>query len=162
MNAGTLKITTPGDRDVVMTRVFDAPRRLVFDAFTRPELLKRWLDAPRRTFALCEIDLRSGGSFRYVWRGAGRKDVGMRGAFREVMAPARLVHTESWEDWDAGASLVTITFEENAGRTTFTSTIVFPSRKVRDAVMKAGLAHNAIATYEKLADLLTSQEALAG
>jgi uncharacterized protein YndB with AHSA1/START domain len=161
MNAGTLKITTPGDREVVMTRVFDAPRHLVFDAFTRPELLTLWLDAPGRTFAVCDIDLRAGGSFRYVWRGAGRKDVGMRGAFREVVAPARFVHTESWEDWDAGESLVTNTFEETAGRTTFTSAIVFPSREVRDAVMKAGLAHNATATYEKLAEVLTSREALA-
>jgi uncharacterized protein YndB with AHSA1/START domain len=162
MNAGTLRITAPGDREVVMTRIFDAPRRTVFDAFTRPELLKRWLDAPGRALAVCEIDLRSGGSFRYVWRGPGRKDVGMRGAFREVVAPARFVHTESWEDWDAGESLVTNTFEEQAGRTTFTSTIVFPSRDVRDAMMKAGLAHNASATYEKLAELISSQEALAG
>jgi uncharacterized protein YndB with AHSA1/START domain len=162
MNAGTLKITTPGDREVVMTRVFDAPRGLVFDAFTRPELLKQWLDAPGRTFAVCEIDLRSGGSFRYVWRGAGRKDVGMRGVFRDVVAPAKFVHTESWEDWDAGESLVTNTFEEQAGRTTFTSSILFPSRDVRDAVMKAGLALNATATYEKLAELISSQEALAG
>lgn len=100
-----------------MTRVFDAPRHLVFEAFTRPELLRRWLGAPGRTFAVCDIDLRAGGSFHYVWRGAGRKDIGMRGTFREVAEPARFVHTKTWEDSDAGESLVTNTFEEAAGLT---------------------------------------------
>ncbi|MGC4050124.1 MAG: SRPBCC domain-containing protein [Paludibaculum sp.] len=97
-----LEISTPSDREVVLTRAFRAPRTLVFDASTKPELLKRWLVAPGRTMEVCDVDLRPGGSYRYVWRGPGRKDVGMYGVYREVTPPEGFVRTEAWEDWDAG------------------------------------------------------------
>ena len=97
-----VKISTPTDREVVVTRTFDAPRTLVFDAYTQPELLKRWYGAPGRSLVVCEIDLRVGGAYRFLWRGEGKSDVGMRGVHREVARPERLVRTERWEDWDAG------------------------------------------------------------
>ena len=151
-----LRIETPTDREVVMTRVFDAPRALVFEALTRPELLKLWLQAPGRTLDVCEIDLRQGGAYRYVFRGAGKRDVGMHGEYREVAAPARLVRTEAWEDWDAGLILSTTVLTERAGRTTLTTTDLYPSKEVRDSVMKSGLEANARTTYDNLAEYLAS------
>lgn len=153
---GTVTITTPGDREVVVTRDFDAPRALVFEALTRPDLLKRWLTAPGRSLEVCEIDLRAGGAYRFVWRGPGRKDVGTRGVYREVVAPERLVHTESWEDWDAGETYVTTQLVEHDGRTTLTETMVFPSREVRDTVLKSGMEPGASENYERLAQLVAS------
>jgi uncharacterized protein YndB with AHSA1/START domain len=152
----SLSITTPTDREVVMTRVFDAPRQLVFDALTRPDLLKRWLDAPGRSLELCEIDLRVGGAYRYVWRGAGKKDVGTRGVFREIVRGQRLVQTESWEDWDAGETSVTTVLVEKNGRTTLTSTVLFPSKEVRDTILKSGMEPGARQQYDRLAEVLAS------
>ena len=102
-----LVITTPSAREVVMTRSFDAPRALVFEALTTPAVLAKWLLAPGRTLEVCEIDLRPGGAYRMIWRGAGRKDVGTHGVYREVVVPERIVATEAWLDWDAGKTLVT-------------------------------------------------------
>jgi uncharacterized protein YndB with AHSA1/START domain len=150
-----LKITTPTDREVVLTRVFNAPRRLVFDALTRPELLKRWLTAPGRALEVCEIDLRVGGAYRYVFRGPGKKDVGLRGVYREIVPSARLATTETWEDWDAGETFATTVLTERDGKTTFTETMLFPSQEVRDTVLKSGLERGATENYDKLAEVLT-------
>jgi uncharacterized protein YndB with AHSA1/START domain len=150
-NSGTLRITTPTEREVVVTRVFDAPRSLVFDAWTRPELLKRWLEAPGRSMAICEIDLKVGGAYRFLWKGPNKKDVGMYGVYREIVRPERLVRTESWEDWDAGESLVTVVLEERGGKTTFTETVLFPSREVRDSVLESGLQQGAAENFDRLA-----------
>ena len=154
--AADVQISTPTDREVVVTRTFDAPRALLFDAYTQPELLKRWYDAPGRSLVVCEIDLRVGGAYRFLWRGEGRKDVGMRGVHREVVRPERLVRTETWEDWDAGEIVETVVFTERAGKTTLTSTGLYPSRDVRDAVLKAGLESGTRETYGRLADALRS------
>ena len=154
--SAALKIALPSDRGVVMTRDFDAPRELVFDAFTRPELLKRWLAAPGRRLEVCDIDLRVGGAYRYVWRGPGKHDVGMHGIYREVVAPERYVRTEAWEDWDAGELLVTAALVQHGRITTLTSTSIFPSREVRDAVLKAGMEHGAGESFDTLAELLAS------
>jgi uncharacterized protein YndB with AHSA1/START domain len=152
----TLHIATPTDREVVLTRVFDAPRNLVFDASTKPELLKRWLIAPGRTLEICDLDLRVGGAFRFVWRGPGKADVGMYGTYHEVTPPERFVRTEAWEDWDAGETLVTTELIEQNGQTTLTSRVLFPSQEVRDAVLKAGLKHGAAEGFDKLAEYLAS------
>jgi uncharacterized protein YndB with AHSA1/START domain len=156
-----VKISTPTDREVVVTRTFDAPRTLVFDAYTQPELLKRWYGAPGRSLVVCEIDLRVGGAYRFLWRGEGRKDVGMNGVHREVARPERLVRTERWEDWDAGEIIETVTFTEHAGRTTLTSTGLYPSRDVRDAVLKAGLENGTRETFGRLADTLSKLQSSA-
>jgi uncharacterized protein YndB with AHSA1/START domain len=160
----TMKITTPSDREVVVARTFDAPRALVFDAYTQPELLMRWYGAPGRSLVVCEIDLRVGGAYRFLWRGAGKKDVGMHGVHREIVRPERIVRTETWEDWDAGEVVETIvlTERERDGATTLTSTGLYPSREVRDAVMKAGLESGTRETLARLAAMLSSLHASTG
>jgi len=112
-----------------MTRVFDAPRRMVFDAFTKPELVKQWLlGPPGWTMPVCEIDLRVGGAYRYVWRNAKGKEMGMGGIYREIVPHERLVCTELFDQaWYPGEALVTTTLVEQGGRTTLTSTMLYVS-----------------------------------
>src|SRR6266436_3804077 len=99
MNTGTLEVTTPSDREIAMTRVFNAPRRLVFDAWTKPELLKRWLGVRGGwTFAVCEVDLKVGGTYRFVWRGPDGTEMGMGGGYREIAKPERVGSTEKFDD----------------------------------------------------------------
>jgi uncharacterized protein YndB with AHSA1/START domain len=153
----TVTITTPNDRDVVMTRVFDAPRHLVFDAFTKPELLKQWYGQEGWTLVVCDIDLRVGGGWRFVSRQPNGKTVGQYGVYREVVPGERLVYSERWQDWDPGETMVTVALVEHQGRTTFTETIHFPSKDVRDTVMKSGITEaSASAMFARLADALAS------
>jgi uncharacterized protein YndB with AHSA1/START domain len=154
-NTGTLQVTTPSEREIVLTRVFDAPRSLVFDAFTKPELLKRWFGPRGWSLVVCEIDFRVGGTWRFVLRGPDGKDMGMRGVYREIAAPDRSVHTESFDDFP-GESLVTTVLVEDRGRTTLRATVLYPSQEIRDAVIKSGMEHGAAESYDKLAELLTS------
>ncbi len=156
-NTGTLKVTTPTDREVVLTRVFDAPRRLVFDAFSKPELLKRWFGPRGWSLVICEVDLKVGGSFRFVLRGPDGSDMGMRGVYREIAPPERSAHVESFDDYP-GESLVTSVLVEQGGKTTLTATVLYPSQEIRDAVIKSGMEHGAAESYDKLAELLGSAE----
>jgi uncharacterized protein YndB with AHSA1/START domain len=149
-----LTVTMPTDREVVLTRVFDAPRVLVFEALTTPELLRRWYGPSDWTLVVCEIDLRIGGRWRFVVRRPDGKEIGQRGVYREIVPGERLVNTESWEDWDAGETLVSVGLTEHGGQTTYTSTILFPSREVRDTVVKSGLERGASQSYDRLADVL--------
>jgi uncharacterized protein YndB with AHSA1/START domain len=159
-NTGTLQVTTPSDREIVLTRVFDAPRRMVFDAFSKPELLKRWFGPRGWSLVVCDVDLRVGGSFRFVMRGPDGKDMGMRGVYREIVAPERSVHMESFDDFP-GESQVTAVLVEKDGKTTLTATILYASKEIRDAVVKSGMEHGAAESYDKLAELLASPEAAA-
>jgi uncharacterized protein YndB with AHSA1/START domain len=154
-NTGTLKVTTPSDREIVLTRVFDAPRGLVFDAFSKPELLKRWFGPRGWSLEVCEVDLRVGGGFRFVLRGPDGKKMGMRGVYREIAPPERSVHMESFDDYP-GESQVTAVFVEQGGKTTLTATVLYPSQEIRDAVIKSGMEHGAAESYDKLAELLES------
>ena len=154
-NTGTLKVTTPTDREIVLTRVFDAPRNLVFDAFSKPELLKRWFGPRGWSLVVCDVDLRVGGGFRFVMRSPDGKDMGMRGTYRELAPPDRSVHMESFDDYP-GESQVTAVFVEQDGKTTLTATILYPSKEVRDIVIKSGMEHGAAESYDKLAELLPS------
>ena len=157
MTAATkMKLTLPSDREVVMTREFDAPRNLVFDAWTRPEMLKQWLEAPGRKMEICEIDLQIGGKYRFVWRGEGKKDVGMYGVYREIVSPERFVRTESWEDWEADETIVTTALAEHEGKTALTVTVLFPSKEIRDQILKAGIEDGAGESFDKLAEFLAS------
>lgn len=158
-NTGTLKVTTPTDREIVLTRVFNAPRRMVFDAFTKPELLKRWFGPRGWELVVCEIDLRVGGTFRFVLRGPDGRDMGMRGVYREITPPERSVHMESFDDYP-GESQVTTVLVEQGGRTTMTATVLYPSREVRDIVISTGMEHGAAESYDKLAELLDSAESV--
>jgi uncharacterized protein YndB with AHSA1/START domain len=159
---GTLKVTTPSDREIAMTRAFDAPRELVFDAFTKPELVQRWLlGPPGWSMPVCEIDLKAGGTYRYVWRrDDDGTEMGMGGVYHEIAAPERIVHTEKFDDpWYTGEALVTTVFAENAGRTMVTQTMLLESREARDAVLATGMESGVVASYDRLAELLASAEA---
>ncbi len=154
-NTGTLKVTTPTEREIVMTRVFDAPRSLVLDAFTKPELLRCWLGPRGWSLVACEIDLRVGGAYRFVGRGPDGTDMGWGGVYREIKLPERIVHTESFDDYP-GESLVTAVWVEHGGKTTLTITLLYPSREVRDAVISSGMEHGAAESYDRLAEMLAS------
>lgn len=151
LHPGTLRVTTPSEREIAMTRVFAAPRRLVFDAYTKPELLKRWLGVfGGWELAICEIDLRVGGSFRYVWRGNGR-EMAMRGVYHEISAPERLVSSEKFEDpWYPGEAVSTLVLSEHAGQTTLVNTIRYDNRASRDAVLKSPMEKGVSAGYDQL------------
>jgi uncharacterized protein YndB with AHSA1/START domain/effector-binding domain-containing protein len=154
-NTGTLQVSTPTEREIVMTRVFDAPRTVVFDAFTKPDLLKRWFGPRGWSLVICEVDLRVGGGFRFVLRGPDGKDMGMRGVYQEIVPPERSVHVESFDDFP-GESLVTAVLIEQGGKTTFTATVLYSSQQVRDAVIQSGMEHGAAESYDKLAEMLAS------
>jgi len=154
---GKVTITTPTEREVVLTRDFDATPDLVFDALTKPELVKLWCAPEGWTMQVCEIDLRVGGKWRFQMQQPGGKVIGQLGEYKEVIPGSRLVNTENWEDWDAGETLVTTVLTGNGGGTAFESTIRFPSQEVRDIVLKSGLEHSVGPIYDRLADLLASQ-----
>lgn len=156
-NTGSLKVTTPTDREIVLTRVFDAPRHLVWDAFTKPALLKRWFGPRDWSLVVCEVDLKVGGGFRFVLRGPDGRDMGMRGTYREIVPCERSIHTESFDDFP-GESTVTTILTEKGSTTTLTATVLYPSREVRDAVIQSGMEHGAAESYDKLAELLANDK----
>jgi uncharacterized protein YndB with AHSA1/START domain len=148
----TLKLTTPSDREVAMIRTFDAGRAQVFDAFTRPELVKQWLGVRRGwTLPVCEIDLRPGGAYRYVWRGPDREEMAVGGVFKEITAPERLVCTERFDHpWYEGEALNTTTFVEQGGKTTVTMTLRYQSKEVRDAVVRSPMESGVAESFDLL------------
>ncbi len=150
----TFRLTTPSDREIVLTREFDAPRHLVFRALTTPALLERWLGPRDWILASCEIDLRVGGAWRQVHRGPDGSEMGMRGVYREVSPPNRLVTTEAFDGWEDGEATVTTTLAERAGRTTMTTTVLYPSREVRDGMLSTDMARGAGEGYDRLEELL--------
>jgi uncharacterized protein YndB with AHSA1/START domain len=156
--SGQLQVSTPSDREIAMTRVFDAPASMVFDAWTKPDLIKRWLGAfGGWTFRVCEVDLRVGGAYRYVWRGPDGKDMGMGGVYREIVRPRRLVCTEKFDDpWYAGDAVNTTVFAERDGMTTATTTILYVSKEVRDGVLQSPMEGGVAKSYDKLAEVLAS------
>ena len=153
----TINITTPSDTEIVMTRVFNAPRRLVFDAWTRPELLKRWLVGPSGwTMPVCEVDLRVGGVYRHVWRSEdGKCEFGSHGVFREVSAPERTVATERM-DGHPGEAVVTNLLTERDGKTTSTMTMRFDTKAERDVALNSGMEKGMEPSYTRLDDVLAS------
>jgi len=155
-NTGTLKVTTPSACEIVMTRVFDAPRLLVFDAMTKPELLKRWFNGPPGwSLVDCALEPRVGGAYRYVWRGPNGEEMGIRGICREFVPPERMVCTEKFDQaWYPGEAISTIQLVEQGGKTTLTLTILYESQEIRDAVLKTPMEHGVAYGYDKLAELL--------
>ena len=160
-NTGTLAVTTPTDREIVLTRVFDAPRHMVYDAFTRPELLKRWFGPRGWSLAVCEVDLRVGGGFRFVLEGPNGMRMGMRGVYRELDPPDRTVHVETFDDYP-GESIVTTVMAEKDGKTTMTASVVYSTREIRDAVIQSGMEHGAAESYDKLAEVLAESVTVSG
>lgn len=154
----TLTITLPSDRELTITRIFNAPRGLVFDAFTKPELLKRWLHGPEGwQLVHCEIDLRVGGKTRYEWQHRDGRSMGMSGEYREIDKPARLVATELFdEDWTGGEAVGTLVFSEREGKTTAAQTMLYASRAARDGAAGSGMEHGMEASYQHLDTLLVA------
>ena len=153
----TLTITTPTDHDIVMTRAFRAPRALVFAALTTPATLKQWLlGPPGWEMVVCEVDLRVGGAYRYVWRRQSTgKTMAMGGVFQEVVPPGRLVATERFDDpWYPGLGLSTTVLEERDGTTTLINTVRYESRATRDTVLQSGMESGVAASYDRLEGLL--------
>src|SRR5687768_15377690 len=153
---GGLTITTPTDREIEITRVFDAPRKLVFDAYTKPELLKRWLGVfGGWSLAVCDIDLKVGGKYRFVWRGPAGEEMGMGGVYREIVPAERIVTTELFDDpWYEGEAVATARFVEQGEKTTLTTTLLYASKEVRDGVLKSPMEQGMAQSYDKLAELL--------
>jgi len=156
-----MKVTTPTDREILVTRVFDAPRTLVFDAHTKPELVKRWLTGPPGwTMPVCEIDLSVGGRYRYVWRGPNGEEMGMGGIHREIVQPERIVATQLFDqDWTGGETVGTLVLTEQGGKTTLTNTILYSSREARDGALKTPMEQGMAAGYNSLDGLLVSLSA---
>ncbi len=139
-SSGTAKVTLPADDQILITREFDAPKRLVYQAWTTAELIKRWWSGQRGEVTVAEIDLRVGGTWRYVMTANAGFEVGFHGEYREIVPEERLVYTESFEGMpDAGNSLTTATFTEEDGRTVLALLTVCPSREVRDAIIDSGM-----------------------
>jgi len=150
-NSPALEVSTPTDRELVLTRTFDAPRTLVFEAYTSPEHLPHWmLGPPGWTMPVCEVDLRPGGAWHSVWRNSDGSMMEMRGVYKEVVPPERVVSTESWGgDWPETVN--TIVFTEEDGRTTLTITILYPSKDARDAALQTGMTKGINLSYDRLA-----------
>jgi uncharacterized protein YndB with AHSA1/START domain len=155
-NAETFTVTTPSDREIVVTRVFNAPRKLVFDAWANPKYLPHWMLGPDGwSMPVCEIDLRPGGSWHIVWRHSNGQEMEMRGSYREVQPPERVVSSESWgPEWPE--TLNTVVFSEQAGKTTATITVLYPSKDARDAALKTGMKQGMSQSYDRLEAYLES------
>ena len=156
-NTDSFKATTPSDREIVLTRLFDAPRQLVFEAMTKPEHVRRWwgiLDE-HHSVTVCEIDLRPGGTWRFAGRGP-RGDYGFHGVYREIAAPERVVFTEIFDPFPDVESVVTSMLTEEAGKTRLTATCLYPDQQVRDMVLGTGMTRGAGISYDRLEDLVSA------
>jgi uncharacterized protein YndB with AHSA1/START domain len=151
----TVEVTTPSELEIVVTRTFRAPAALVFDYHTRPEHVRQWLlGPPGWSMPVCEIDLRVGGRYRYLWREAGRgAEFGVSGEFRAIDAPRRIVHTETL-DGTPGDVWCTLTLMEVGDRTTLTMAMAFPSRSLRDQALKSGMTDGTAASYDRLEEMM--------
>ena len=153
-NSAALAVTTPSDREIVISRVFDAPRTLVFDAYTNPEHLPHWMLGPQGwTMPVCEVDLRPGGAWHFGWRHSDGSQMEMRGTYKEVRPPERLVSIESWGgDWPETVN--TLMFSEENGKTTITCKILYPSQDARDAALKTGMKEGMALSFKRLDERL--------
>ena len=137
--SGTAKVTLPGDEQILITREFDAPKHLVYKAWTTPELVRRWWNAKRGEVTTCEIDLRVGGTWRYVMVTPDGMEVGFHGEFREIVPNERIVSTEVFEGMPDAAALNTLTLAERDGRTTLTILVEHSSKEHRDGHINSGM-----------------------
>jgi len=159
------QVSTPSDREVKVTRSFRAPRALVYRAYTEPELLKRWCSGPPGwSMAVCEMDVRVGGSYRWRWRNdEGNQEFGFAGTFREVQPTSRIVHTQGYDPGTLGVeypdepAIVTASFTEVAGVATVTTVIDFGSKEARDGAVASGMTDGMEQSYQLLDALLAQQ-----
>ncbi len=157
-NNGALSMFPRGERELIITRDFNAPRELVFDAHTKPELLRRWFGVfAGMEMIVCEVDLTVGGKYHYIWRSPDGSQMGMHGVYQEIMRPERLVVlTEFDESWYPGDELETMVLTEQDGRTTLTNTVQYRSQEARDIVLGSDAEMGVAAGYANLDKLLES------
>jgi uncharacterized protein YndB with AHSA1/START domain len=151
---GSATVTLPTDREILITRRFDAPAALVFRAYTTPELVKRWWGFDSSEWLVCDIDLREGGAWRYVTREEGGVEVGFHGEYREIEAPHRIVTTEVYEGFPDAAALDTVTFEERDGVTTMTISVLHTTQEHRDGHIASGMEDGLQVSMNRLEDVL--------
>jgi uncharacterized protein YndB with AHSA1/START domain len=156
-NSDSFTVTTPSDEEIRMTRVFNAPAHLVFEAMTKPEHVKQWWGRLGDGYSVpvCEIDLRPGGAWRFVNRHPGG-EAAFYGEYREITPPRRLVFTEIFEQFPDSVSVVTTEFTEEGGKTRMTATVRYPSLEVRNMVLASGMARGAGLSYDRLEDLVAA------
>jgi len=155
-NTGAMKLALSGDREVVVTRHFNASRQLVWDAMTKPELIKRWLTGPPGwTMPVCEMDMKIGGKYRWVWRGPDGTEMGMGGVHREVVPPERIVNTQLFDqDWTGGEAVGTVVLTEENGKTLMTNTVRYATPEAREAVLKTPMEQGMAMGYDRLEQVL--------
>jgi uncharacterized protein YndB with AHSA1/START domain len=156
--AGATRFTTPSDREIAVTRVFDAPRQLVFEAWTKPDHITSWMLGPEGwAMPVCDVDLRPGGAWRFVWRGADGQQMGMNGVYREVAPPERMVFTETWGgDWPP--TLNTVVLADQDGGTRLTYTVLYVSTGARDASFSTGMSEGMTQSLDRLAAYLAQAQ----
>ena len=155
VNKDTFQVSTPTETEIRMTRLFDAPRKLVFDVMSRPEHVRRWWGCLGEGFSVpvCEIDLRVGGKWRFVNKHP-EGEAAFHGEYLEIDPPGRLVFTEVFEDYPDVVTTVTSVLTEEGGKTRLTATVKYPSQEVRDMVKATGMEHGAGLSYDRLEDVL--------
>jgi len=151
-NSDTFKVTTPSDREIVLTRLFDAPRHLVFEAMSKPEHIRQWWGNLGAGYSVpvCEVDLRVGGAWRFTNRTPKGEMATFYGVYREVAPPGRVVFTEIFEPFPDGESVVTAVLTEEQGKTRLTATCLYPSLEVRNMVLQTGMEKGAALSYDRL------------
>ena len=155
-----LTITTPGDREIVVVREFDAPRDLVFRCFTVPELIRRWYGMPDWQMTVCEFDARVGGKWRFVTRSPNGFEMKSSGVLREFQPTTRVVNTETYEqDWTGGETIVTTVFDEHGGHTTVKLAVLYASKEARDGARSTPMATGMEIGFKRLDELLASMPA---
>ena len=156
-NRDSFTVTTPSDQEIRMTRLFNAPRDLVFEAMTRPEHVREWWGRLGDGYSVpvCEIDLRVGGRWRFVNRHP-RGEAAFHGEYREIAPPGRVVFTEIFEEFPDSVSVVTAELTEEGGKTRLTATVRYPSVEVRDMVLGTGMSRGAGISYDRLEDLVAT------
>jgi uncharacterized protein YndB with AHSA1/START domain len=154
-NSQTFTVTTPSDQEIRMTRLFDAPRHLVFEAMSKPEHVRRWWGCLGDGYSVpvCEIDFRPGGRWRFVNRHP-KGEAAFHGEYREIDSPGRVVFTEIFEDFPDVVSVVTTELTDEGGKTRLTATVRYPAIEVRDMVMSTGMSRGAGISYDRLEDVL--------
>ena len=156
-SSGKLTVTLPSDTEILLSRVFDAPRNLVWAAMTKPEHVRRWWCCfDGYTMPVCDIDFRVGGRYRFVMVGPDGNEAAFNGEYREIVVPERVVHTEIFEPFPDSPTLVTMTLEERDGKTHYQSRVVHQTKEARDMHVQSGMEHGAGLALDRLEEIARS------
>lgn len=153
-NSPVFSVSLPSDLEIVLTRIFDAPRSLVFECLTKPEHVRQWWGCKEFSMTVCEIDFRVGGSWRYAINGPDGSEHGFHGVFREIVAPERIIQTAIFEMFPENETIQTITLIEKEGKTTLVCSALYPSLEARNAVIASGMETGARESYDRLEEVI--------